>query len=152
MLVIGSLIFSEKINVKDTFKNCDAILNKVLHQATSSATAMSGYDFKCPECVSIYSNTSSYAFYEWMRSVCYSIGCRSETENGNKIYVANNKVMSFYSEMNNNLSREALKFNKLLYFAWAFHGRKKMRKEKNYSYFKSHKEVFPFLKILLCEV
>lgn len=101
-------------------------------------------------------NEFSWIFYEWKGSVCV-IAFIVETmqkKNENKIYVANNKLMILFfflhSKMNNNLSREALKFNKLLYFAWAFYGEKKNENRKNYSYFKSHKKVFPFLSKMCC--
>lgn len=56
--------------------------------------------------------------------IAFIAGERSR--NGNKIYVANNKLC----EMNKNLPRETLKFNKLLYFAWAFYGKIKTGKRR----------------------
>jgi hypothetical protein len=65
------------------------------------------------------------------RDLCViAIVCGARSRNGNKIYVANNKLMTlfpssfFFFPVAEILSRETLKFNKLLYFAWrTFYGR-----------------------------
>lgn len=102
---------------------------------------------KCPA----HSNVFPYKFHEWRGSVCYCLHCCLErSRNGNKIYAPNNKLMIFRCIPNNNLPREALKFNKLLYFAWAFYGKIRKWKQKRIIHISNRIKFFPFSLRMCC--
>lgn len=58
--------------------------------------------------------------------------------------------MIFRCIPNNNLPREALKFNKLLYFAWAFYGKIRKWKQKRIIHISNRIKFFPFSLRMCC--